>query len=146
MNSLVGMGKTEALVKSGQRETDASMAGDVVAAVQKLRALRQSDMSVDNYLRSYTAFDEGMTPTRKQLLKFLSDNIRSGNKITEFLNDYSQLVESMPAKGQGAMMGMPKHQTKAEFIEKHAGDTIQLPNEQNLPEEGSMGKSRKAGF
>ena len=144
MNSLVGMGKTEALVKSGQREADVSMAADVVAAVQKLRALRQANMSVDHYLRSYTAFDEGMTPMRKQLLKFLSDNIRSGKKIADFLDEYSSLVEAMPAKGQMSMMGMPKPPTKAEFIEKRAGDTLQIDQKFTAegPEEGKMGKSR----
>ena len=83
--SLPAVARSEALVRSGKRKDDYSIAGDIVAAVQTLRSLKRRQMPVENYLRSYTIDDEGLTPSQKRLLLYLAQNSQSPRKVSDFL-------------------------------------------------------------
>lgn len=113
--SLPAVARSEALVRTGRRKSDYSIAGDVSAAVQQLRALRRRGMSVDNYLRSYTIDDDGLTPTQKRLLVFFDRNATSPRKMSEFLNEYANFVHSQADVKQGAMLGTG-YPSKEQFI------------------------------
>ena len=116
--SLPAVARSEALVRLGQRKDDYSIAGDIVAAVQTLRSLKRRQMPVENYLRSYTIDDEGLSPTQKRLLLYLAQNAQSPRKVSDFLTQYANFVSSQPDANQGGMMGLTaKPETKAQFIE-----------------------------
>ena len=117
-DSLPAVAKSEALVRSGQRKPQYAIAEDIAVAVQTLRKLKRQQMPVENYLRSYTIDDSGLTPTQKRLLVFFDTNRNSQRVMADFLRDYATFVANQPDKNQGAMGGMaPAPQSKADFIE-----------------------------
>ena len=125
--SLPAVARSEALVRSGKRKDDYAIAGDIAAAVQTLRSLKRRQMPVENYLRSYTIDDEGLTPSQKRLLLYLAQNSQSPRKVSDFLTQYATFVSNQPDANQGGMMGLtPKPETKAQFIEAR----VPLPTEQ----------------
>lgn len=157
--SLPAVAKSAALVRSGQRKPQYSIAEDVAVAVQTLRSLKRRKMPVENYLRSYTIDNAGLTPTQKRLLVFFDRHSNSPRVMSDFLRDYATFVISQPDMNQGSMMG-PAPESKAAFIQKR----VPLPSEQQAavnkdmsfrarddvsPEvlaAGKLGKQRRQGI
>ena len=123
ISSLPNLARAEALVRSGQRKPEYSIAADISVAVQTLRRLKRQGVPVDHYMNSYTAMDEGMTPARKRILAYMDKNRNSGRKMTDFINNYAVFVAGQPAEGQGLMAGLePEVVSKEDWIEKQNKD------------------------
>ena len=147
--SLPRIARAEALVRSGKCDRDDSIAEDIAVAVQTMRRLKRQGMPVENYLRSYNAMDDNMTPDRKRLLVFLDANRNSARKMTDLLNEYADMIYRKPhVRQSGLMAGMIPSQTKSEFLEER----IPMPSgSPPLSQDMSfkppdMGKRRRQGL
>ena len=120
MDSLPGAAKAEAFTRSVRRDDDLSLAGDLIAAVEKLRAIRRRNIQVGDYLRQST-FDQDLTPTQKQILSYIAENIQSGRKVRQLIDAYNRRVIEQAPTDQGAMLGggsMDGSLPKAEMVER----------------------------
>lgn len=68
---------------------------DIVAAVEKVEALRASGTAVGDWLRQMDAFGDGMTPEARLLVTFMDRNIRSARAIADGVYGfYNRLLEA----------------------------------------------------
>ena len=104
MDSLPSAAKAEAHARVGLDDADISIAGDIVAAVQQLRATRQRGMKLEDYLRSYSA-DKDLTPHQKKLLAHIGSNLKNGGNVRRFIEAYADKVLQQAPANQGSMMG-----------------------------------------
>lgn len=149
MNTLPQMARNEALVRSGARKPDYALAEDLAVAVRTLRRLKRSGMPVENYLRSYNAMSDDMTPVRKRLLVFLDKNRNSPREIGNFIRDYTAMVNKDSHSLQGGFGLTGPTPTKEEFVEQR----IQMPegledtaNQEMSFKPPDMGKRRRQGL
>jgi len=106
MNSLGPLAGAEEMVKSGQRSSELSIAGDITTAVKKYQSLKEIDMPVEMYLRQTSMFgDTDITPTQKAILTKLHENRRSAKALTQLLTGWADVVERQPHPDQGSMFG-----------------------------------------
>lgn len=76
---------------------------DLIAAVEKLDALRRAGMSVDDWSKQIDAFGDGMTPEARLLVQFMDRNIRASRVISDgIFGFYNRLLEAGSPK-QGSM-------------------------------------------
>ena len=145
-DSLPGAARAEAHARSVSKDKSMSIAGDLAAAVQQLRAVRKRGMKVGDYLRSYTA-DQDLTPTQKKLLAFIGENLGSGKKIREFIDTYNQrVVEQSAPKDQSAMFGggaLGKPQSKDELLDRILSQDFPNPK---VAEHLTMLQQKERGF
>ena len=129
--SLPRVARAEALVRTGQRDPNDSIAEDIAVAVQTMRRLKRQGISVENYLRSYTQQNDNMTPTRKRLLTYFDQNRNSQRKMADFIADYANFVANKAHKDQGGFGGLTaSNETKEQWLERR----VALP--QNTPPAG----------
>jgi hypothetical protein len=69
------------------------LTGDLGAAMKKLSNLRESGVSVDEYLRQGALFGDDLTPLQKEILSTFDQNKRSTKAINEILDNYLIAVE-----------------------------------------------------
>jgi len=76
---------------------------DLVAAVEKLDALRRTGLSVADWTKQIDAFGDGMTPEARLLVQFMDQHIRSTRVISDgIFGFYNRLLEAGNPK-QGSM-------------------------------------------
>jgi hypothetical protein len=97
-----------ALVRSAGRVADAQegvrsgdlypvdIADDVRAAVEKLDALKQNNMTVAEFMAQGDLLGSGMTPESLKIMRFMSENIRSPRAISDMINKF---YEGLTAAG-----------------------------------------------
>jgi len=113
--SLPDMAKAESLIDSKQRDRDLSIAPDLAEVVETYAGLKQSGITVADYLKQSVLFEERLTPLQKQILAHLSDIGRSPKKLRTFLRENAQRIVDAPAEGQSSLMGMDMP-TKEELV------------------------------
>lgn len=116
MNSLGNSSKAEELIRTGQRDKDLSISGDVSAAVKTFASLKERNLSVKDFLAQGALFDRELNPTQEKLLVEIDKRRRSGKKMTEFFNGYSELVDREPNPKQGSLFGSARR-SKDELLD-----------------------------
>lgn len=67
---------------------------DLIAAVEKLDALRRTGMSVEDWVRQVDAFGDGMTAEGRLLVQFMDQNIRASRVMSDgIFGFYNRLLE-----------------------------------------------------
>lgn len=105
MASLPDVARSEALVRSGQRAGDLSIADDVAAATEMLARLRRDGIPVSEFLSQTSFVDRELTPFQEDILRFLDQNQRRPNAIRETLREYANRVENAADPNQAGMFG-----------------------------------------
>ena len=96
------------LIKSGAAQ-DLDISGQINRAVDDLVKMRQSGMSLADFLAQANLFTEQKSaPEVLEILAFLDGNLRSPNRIADFLSGYYGMVESLGSPKQGDMFGAPQ--------------------------------------
>lgn len=130
---------------------DLDIGGDINRAVDDLVKLRQAGMSLADFLAQANLFaDQKTAPESLEILSFLDANLRSPNRIADFLSGYYTQVEAMGSPGQGYMFGGPEvgrgdliRSARAAAMPQTTGD---VGNEQrNEPGRADSGSPAAAG-
>lgn len=117
MNSLGDVSRSEELIRTGQRDKGLSIAGDVAKTVQVFASLKDRKLSVDDFLAQGALFGRELNPTQEKLLVEIDKRRRSGKKMAEFFQGYSQLVRSEPDPNQGSLFGGGLRRSKDEILD-----------------------------
>jgi hypothetical protein len=117
MNSLGNSSKAEELIRTGQRDKGLSLSGDVSAAVRTFASLKDRKLSVQDFLAQGALFGRELNPTQEKLLVEIDKRRRSGKKMAEFFNGYSELVAREPDPKQGSLFGGGLRRSKSELLD-----------------------------
>jgi len=79
---------------------------DLAVVVEKLRGIRKQGLSINDYLQQANFLPE-LTPVQEQLLVQLDGQRRSGRKVAEFLDAYTDLALNTPPPAQAKLPGAP---------------------------------------
>ena len=74
---------------------DIDYSADIIGAVEQYLNLKNSKLSVDEYLQQELMFDDGVSASSKVILSVIDQNSRSAKKVTEFLNTVLEAVEEL---------------------------------------------------
>jgi len=101
--SVVKVAQVEELVNQGMRQPDASVAKDVLAAVQLWQIFKKSDIkSIEFFLQQGGLF-EVPNETQSTILRMFAANKRSGTKIKERIDSYCDSILAMSDSQQVSM-------------------------------------------
>ena len=114
-DSLPSMAKAESLTRSGERESQLSIANDVSKAVDILSRLKQAKVTGTDYIAQKSMFKRELTPVQERLLLFFEEFGRSRKAMREFLIGYATAVQAAPNPKQGAFFSDVR-ETKDEII------------------------------
>ncbi len=108
--ALPSLAKAEGLIQSGARSSDLSLTGDFAKAVEVHSRLKESGMSLNDYLTQSGMFGSGIegretNRDQERLLVWLSDNARKPKAMREMFQSYASAVEAAPSPGQDSMLG-----------------------------------------
>jgi len=119
MGSLGAVARADEMARSGQRQKDLAISGDVAAAVNKLAAIKSDGkQTVEMYLSQQSMFGDDLTPTQKRIMVALHERRRSAKQVGELLNSWAGLVERQPPPNQGGLFGDMGQPTKDELIDR----------------------------
>jgi hypothetical protein len=96
----------EGLIQSGRRDRSLSINEDVSRSLNMLARLRESGMSVSDYVRQGSLFDKELTPFQEQMLVHFDRVGRKPTAIKDFFNRYADAVEAAPDPDQGSMFDL----------------------------------------
>ena len=102
-------------IASQEIPAEYDIASDLNAAIETLSQLRATGTKVEDFLAQTDLFGDGISAEAREILKFISANLRSAKNITEFLNDYATAVLSARGAGTG-LFGDEKLPSKLETI------------------------------
>lgn len=88
---------------------------EIASAANKLSALREQKMSIQEYLRQMSLIEE-LSPLAKDILNIFDKNKRSAKKLINIFNTYADIVESLGSPQQMRLFN-EKLPTKAEVLE-----------------------------
>jgi len=74
-------------IKQGAIPKELDITDDLIGAVEKIAQLRSQNIPVQEYLAQQDIFGNGLSDDAKQIVTALHDNIRSQNKIAQFIRD-----------------------------------------------------------
>jgi hypothetical protein len=117
MNSLGDTSRAEELIRTGQRDKGLSLSGDISKAVTTFASLKDRKLSVKDFLAQGALFERELNPTQEKLLIEIDKRRRSGKKMAEFFQGYSQLVGSEPNPSQGSLFGGGLRRSKDELLD-----------------------------
>jgi len=101
--SVVKVAQVEELVNQGRRPPDASVAKDVLAAVQLWQQFKKSGVkSVEFFLQQGGLF-ELPNETQQTILRMFAANKRSGSKIKERIDSYCDHILALSDTQQGSL-------------------------------------------
>jgi hypothetical protein len=103
--SLPAMAKAQGLIHAGYREKDIQVSNDLAVAIEKYATLKQTGLSVANYMKQSKMFGEDMTELQLQILEHLDTIGRSSKLTREFIKSLAERIEKAPMKGQTSMLG-----------------------------------------
>jgi hypothetical protein len=103
--SLPSMAKAEGLIESGKREKDLLPVKDLAKAIETYATLKETGMSVKDYLAQGKMFGNELNPLQEQILIHLDTIGRSSKSVKEFINNIATRIEKAPMKGQISMLG-----------------------------------------
>lgn len=118
-NSLINVAPKIIKIKDGINRGvyyDIDYSADIIGAVEQYLNLKNSKLSVDEYLQQQTLFDDGVSQSAKVILGVIDENSRSAKKITEFLNTVLDAVEELGNPDQVSLFGEQTDISKGELI------------------------------
>lgn len=128
MGSLGSIARADELARTGQRQKDLAISGDVAAAVNKLAAIKSDGkQTVEMYLAQQAMFGDDLTPTQKRIMVALHERRRSSKQVGELLSSWSDLVERQPPPNQGGLFGDMGQPSKDELIDRWLSQPQQQP-------------------
>ena len=106
MDALGPLAVLENAVKTGNLDPEYSISGDLTKAIDMYIRLKNTGMSVTDYLKQLPADQQSeLTPFQKQLLTFINENSRSAKNLRETFRGYAEaIVKSIPPKDQMALL------------------------------------------
>jgi len=113
--SLPDMAKAESLIASGQRDAGLSIAPDLAEVVETIAGLKQTGVTVADYLKQAEMFGARLTPLQRRILAHLRDIGRSSKKSRTFLREIAQSITDAPISGQVSFMGI-EAPTKGDIV------------------------------
>ncbi len=103
--TLPAMAKAEGAIRKGLRSAELSLTEDLSKAVDVYARLKQSTMSVGDYLAQMPLFERELTPFQESLLKYLDENGRKPKRLASLFEAYAAEVMQQPDPNQGALFG-----------------------------------------
>jgi hypothetical protein len=96
----------ETMIKTGQRDANLSLAGDIAQAVDTYIRLKAQKIDPMDYVSQYT-FDaqQAMDPFDAEMLRFIATNNDKPAKLRETIGAYYRSILAMPSDDQGALIG-----------------------------------------
>jgi len=113
--SLPDMAKAESLIGSGQRDADLTIAPDLAEVVETIAGLKQTGVTIADYLKQAEMFGDRLTPLQRRILAHLGDIGRSSKKTRTFLREIAQNITDAPIAGQVSFMGI-EAPTKGDIV------------------------------
>jgi hypothetical protein len=115
--SLPDMAKAEALITTGARDKELSVAPDLAKVVETYSTLKQTGTRIDDYLKQREMFEQRLDATQRAMLEHLDSIARSPKKVREFTRDVATAVITAPPKEQGGgMFGNAYEITKEKIV------------------------------
>jgi hypothetical protein len=93
---------------------------DITEAVETLSQLRAEGRSIEDFLSQIGMFGDTISAEAKEILQFMNDNIRSARAITEYLQEYAAIVQSVENAGDG-LFGAMELPTKLDTLRNLRG-------------------------
>ncbi|HNF63765.1 MAG TPA: hypothetical protein PKZ20_18680, partial [Rhodocyclaceae bacterium] len=100
---------------------DADITPDLLAAVEELARLRDSGRSVHDALAQAGMFGDKYSPETREILQFLSDNIRRPRVMAEFITRYTEALRAAGNPNQGSIFGEATAPTKGQLLSAAKG-------------------------
>ncbi len=116
-DSLPQMAQSEGLARSGERQSDLTIAEDLSKAIDMFARLKQDGMSVDDFLAQKGFFERELTPEQEKILVFLNENSRSRKRVREFMRSYAKAVIDSPHPAQASMFAEAE-ESKTDVLER----------------------------
>jgi hypothetical protein len=85
--------------------------------VTTFASLKDRKLSVKDFLAQGALFERELNPTQEKLLIEIDKRRRSGKKMAEFFQGYSQLVRGEPNPSQGSLFGGGLRRSKDELLD-----------------------------
>lgn len=120
---------------------DADITPDLVSAVEGMSRIKEKGIPTKEALAQTDMFGGNLTPEARELVAFLSDNIRSPRRIADFIQAYLDALEAYGSPAQGSLLGDTAAPSKADLItaarrkqdaELAAKDTIRRKPGENI--------------
>ncbi|MEY4720082.1 MAG: hypothetical protein RL563_2700 [Pseudomonadota bacterium] len=106
-------------IRSGAIPAEYNIIEELTGAIETLSSLRASGTKLEEFLGQSELFGDGISGSARSILKFMDSNLRSAKSITEYLNNYAQVVLSAESATSG-LFGEVKLPTKQETLERAA--------------------------
>jgi len=127
MNSLGSMSRAEELVRTGQRSSGLSIAGDITKTVQVYSSLKDRNLSVSDFLAQGALFGRELNAPQEKILVEIDKRRRSGKQLSEFFGGWSDLIEGEPHPSQGSLFGGGGGRSKDQLIDAWISSAGQSP-------------------
>ena len=121
-------------IKQGAIPKELDITDDLIGAVEKIAQLRSQNIPVQEYLSQQDIFGNGLSDDAKQIVTALHDNIRSQNKIAQFIRDVydgigkvniatgDMLGNQIPSKGEVIQNAKPAKSEQGKVFAKPASN------------------------
>lgn len=100
------LAQAESMIASGQRGAGLSLASDISRAVDMLARLKETGLSVNQYVGQGSLWARETTPRQDRMMMAFDRVTRSRKSIRESLERYADAVIASPNPSQGTMFGM----------------------------------------
>ena len=120
---------------------DADLIPDLVAAVEEISRLKDSGVSIQDYLAQTGMFNDGVSEETRDLMQFMQDNIRRPAKIAEFIHAYMDGLEALGNPNQGSLLGESSPPGKGDIVKAAKRNTDGQVSDRGatVPEGGEAG-------
>lgn len=130
-----------AAVKDGTR-FDADITPDLMAAAEELSKIKSDGGSVQDALAQIDMMGEQRTPEARQLLQFMSDNMRRPRRMADFISAYMDALDAAGDPNQGSLLGDVQAPAKQDLL-KAAERTTQDATQDT--QRGNPGENARPG-
>jgi orotate phosphoribosyltransferase len=103
-------------IKSGAIPAELDVTNDLIEATEKIAQLRAQSMPVDAYLAQQSMLGDDISEESKEILRFLSDNMRSQKKMVAFIKSVYDGIGSIDNISAN-LFGDTPLPTKSEIIQ-----------------------------
>lgn len=114
--SLPDMAKAQSLIDAGHRDKSLSIGVDLAKVIDTYASLKQSEISIKDYLAQKAMFEERLNPFQQRILAHLDDISHRPKLVREFLRGVANRIEAAPPPEQVGMLGA-KRLTKEVIID-----------------------------